>query len=227
MRMRRRHNLQPRMERCDAIWIRQPETYLGNWRSLMPGADTLHVEIGCGKGKFTVETAKANPNMLLIAVEKVPDAMVVAMELAQREGVSNVYFVSGDAANLNDMFAPGEIDRIYLNFSDPWPRKKNAKRRLTHRAFLARYARVLPLGGRIDIKTDNQSLFTFTLEELADCGLYGVGAVTRDLHAHGPVGIMTGYEERFFQEGKPICRCEAVVTACPPEEDTHENTDCG
>ncbi|MEA4964372.1 MAG: tRNA (guanosine(46)-N7)-methyltransferase TrmB [Oscillospiraceae bacterium] len=210
MRMRKKPNLLPRMERCASVLIREPEALRGNWRSLLPDAETLHVEIGCGKGKFTVETAKANPALLLIAVEKVPDAMVVATELAVRENVKNVFFVDGDAANLEDFFSPGEIDRIYLNFSDPWPRKKNAKRRLTYHAFLQRYARVLCPGGRLDIKTDNQNLFTFTLEELETSGLFTVQNITRNLHEHGPMGIMTGYEEKFYELGTPICRCEAV-----------------
>ena len=218
MRMRRRSNCQPRMERCEAVWIREPEQLQNNWRSLMPEAKELHVEVGCGKGKFTVETAKENPDVLLIAIEKVPDALVVAMEMAIRDGVKNVFFISGDAMNLCDIFGYGEVDRIYLNFCDPWPRKKNAKRRLTYHTFLRRYAWVLKEQGQIHFKTDNAKLFEFSLEEFeaTDYTLYNV---TRDLHKDGPVGIMTGYEERFYELGTPINRCEAVVGQRPAEDD--------
>ena len=98
MRMRKKPNLHPRMDRCEAVWIREPKTLQGKWRSLMPEAKELHVEVGCGKGKFTVELAKSRPDVLLVAIEKVPDSLVVAMELAVREGVKNVFFISEDAA---------------------------------------------------------------------------------------------------------------------------------
>lgn len=217
MRMRRRSNLAPRMERCESVWVRDAKALCGSWRSLMPEARELHLEVGCGKGKFTVETAKANPDVLLIAIEKVPDALVVAMELAIREGVKNVFFITEDAAELCEIFARGEIDRIYLNFCDPWPRKKNAKRRLTYHSFLDKYAWVLAEGGRVDFKTDNAKLFEFSLEEFAACG-WQLRCVTRNLHEHGVVGIMTGYEERFYELGTPINRCEAYPAVRPAEK---------
>lgn len=105
----------------------------------MPGARELRVELGCGKGRFTAETAKAEPDVLLIAVEKVPDAMVVAMERVRDAGLTNVFFIDADAALLPELFAPGEVDRIYINFCDPWPSKRHAKRRLTHGNFLKLY----------------------------------------------------------------------------------------
>ena len=132
MRMRRRNNLEPRMNACESVWIHEPEALRGNWRSLMPGCRELRVEVGCGKGKFTVETAAAEPDVLLIAIERVPDALVLAMESAIRMGLKNVFFVSLDAANIDAFFADDEIDLLYINFCDPWPRKKNAKRRLTY-----------------------------------------------------------------------------------------------
>ena len=136
MRMRRRNNLAPRMEACESVWIHEPEALRGNWRSLMPGCRELRVEVGCGKGKFTVETAEAEPDVLLIAIERVQDALVLAMEAAIRKGLKNVFFVSLDAANIDQFFADDEIDLLYINFCDPWPRKKNAKRRLTYHTFL-------------------------------------------------------------------------------------------
>ena len=118
----------------------------------------------------------------------------------------------GDAALLPDMFASGEVDRLYINFCDPWPKSNQKKRRLTHGNFLKQYRRVLADGGQIHFKTDNAKLFEFTLEELQALEL-PTRAVTRDLHADGPVGIMTGYEEKFYALGTPIHRCEVV---CKP-----------
>ena len=218
MRMRRRNNLAPRMEACEPVWIHEPEQLRGNWRSLMPQARELRVEVGCGKGKFTVETAAAEPDVLLIAIEKVPDALVLAMESAMRMGLKNVFFVSLDAYNIDEFFADDEIDLLYINFCDPWPRKKNAKRRLTYHTFLEKYKKVLKLGGQIHFKTDNAKLFEWSLPEMESCYLE-LRNVTRDLHANGPVGIMTGYEEKFYGLGTPINRVEAVVVTKQPRPD--------
>ena len=165
MRMRRKKNLIPRMEACADWLIREPQTLRGHWRSLLPGAQALRVELGCGKGRFTCETAAAEPEVLFVAVERVPDAMVMAMERARDLGLRNVFFVDADAAGLPDFFAPGEVDRLYINFCDPWPTKRHAKRRLTHRNFLLKYRQVLPDGGEIHFKTDNAGLFAFSVEE--------------------------------------------------------------
>ena len=219
MRMRRMRNLEPRTEKCGAYRIGEPDAHKGTWRELMPGCRELWVEVGCGKGKFTAETAQANPEVLLIAVERCREAMVVAMEKAQAMGLSNVFFIDMDVANMEDIFAPGEIDRLFINFPDPWPRKKNAKRRLTYRTFLEKYCHVVRENGEIHFKTDNAPLFEFSLEEFAACGLE-VKNLTRDLHKDGIVGIMTGYEEKFYGLGTPINRCEVVCKpfVLPPEE---------
>ena len=214
MRMRKKPNLEPRMDACAQWWIQNPAEKKGQWRSLLPGCTELWVELGCGKGKFTVDTAQANPNMLVIAVERCREAMVMAMEKARDKKLTNVFFVDMDVANLEDCFAPGEIDGIYLNFPDPWPRKKNAKRRLTFRAFLRMYSRVLRPAGEIHFKTDNAGLFEFSLEEFASLNLE-LKNVTRNLHENGPVGIMTGYEEKFYALGTPINRCEVVTYPIP------------
>ena len=218
MRMRRMRNLEPRMEKCSAYRIAEPAARKGAWRELMPGARALWVELGCGKGKFTAETAQANPDVLLIAVERCREAMVVAMEKAKAMGLNNVFYIDMDVAGIEDIFAPGEIDRLFINFPDPWPRKKNAKRRLTHRAFLDKYCRVVQEGGEIHFKTDNAPLFEYSVEEFAACGLE-VKSLTRDLHKDGIVGIMTGYEEKFHGLGTPINRCEVVCKPfqLPPE----------
>lgn len=210
MRMRKKKNLVPRMERCDAVHIKDGLSMRGHWRDLMPGAAALHLELGCGKGRFTVETARQHPEILFIAVEKVADALVVAMERAMKEELKNVFFLVGDAAALPELFAPGEVDRIYINFCDPWPPKRQAKRRLTHHNFLALYRQVLAEGGQIHFKTDNDPLFAFSLEEFPQAG-FALSEVTRDLHADGPQGVMTDYEAKFYEEGVTINRCVAEM----------------
>lgn len=212
MRMRRMRNLEPRMEKCAAYRIEEPAQHKGTWRNLKPDATALWVEVGCGKGKFTAETAQANPDVLLIAVERCREAMVVAMEKAKSLGLTNVFYIDMDVAAIEDIFAAGEIDRLFINFPDPWPRKKNAKRRLTHRSFLDKYCRVVRENGEVHFKTDNAPLFEYSVEEFAACGLE-VKNLTRDLHKDGVVGIMTGYEEKFHALGTPINRCEVV---CKP-----------
>ena len=212
MRMRRMRNLEPRMEKCAAYRIEDPAALKGNWRSLKQDASALWVEVGCGKGKFTAETAQANPDVLMIAVERCREAMVVAMEKAQAMGLKNVFYIDMDVANIEEIFDGGEIDRLFINFPDPWPRKKNAKRRLTYRTFLDKYCRVIKLGGEIHYKTDNAPLFEFSVEEFGASGLQ-VNNLPRNLHENGIVGIMTGYEEKFHALGTPINRCEVV---CKP-----------
>ena len=226
MRMRKKKNLAPRMEACGAYLIRDPFALRGRWRELMPEARELRVELGCGKGGFTVGTAAAEPEVLLIAVERCREAMVVAMEKARDMGLTNVYYIDMDVSNIEDIFAPGEIDRLFINFPDPWPRKKNAKRRLTHRSFLNKYCRVVRQGGEFHFKTDNAPLFAFSLEEFAACGLE-VKNLTFDLHKDGIVGIMTGYEEKFHSLGTPINRCEVVCKPffLPPEEKKQPETE--
>ncbi len=219
MRMRRMKNLEPRMEKCAALRIPEPARMKGSWRQLKPGCTALWVEVGCGKGKFTAETAQANPDALLIAVERCREAMVVAMEKALSMGLTNVFYIDMDVEKIEEIFAPGEMDRLFINFPDPWPRKKNAKRRLTHRGFLDKYCRTVKEGGEIHFKTDNAPLFEFSVEEFHACGLQ-VNNLTRDLHANGIVGITTGYEEKFHALGTPINRCEVVCKpfVLPPEE---------
>ena len=210
MRMRKKKNLIPRMERCGDFLIRDPYDRRGKWRELMPQAREVRLELGCGKGRFTAGTAAAEPDVLFIAVEMVPDAMVVAMERCVNAGLANVYFVDANADQLPYFFAPGEIDRIYLNFSDPWPSNRHAKRRLTHGNFLKLYRQVLKMGGQIYFKTDNQGLFEFSVEEIPNFG-FTLSEVTRDLHANGPVGVMTDYEAKFYEQGQPINRLVAIM----------------
>ena len=210
MRMRKKKNLIPRMDRCSALLIRDPYDRRGRWHELMPQAREVRLELGCGKGRFTAGVAAAEPDVLFIAVEMVPDAMVVAMERCARAGRTNVFFVDANADQLPMFFAPEEIDRIYLNFSDPWPGNRHAKRRLTHGNFLRLYRQVLKMGGQIHFKTDNQPLFEFSVEEIPQFG-FTLSEVTRNLHENGPVGVMTDYEAKFYEQGMPINRLVATM----------------
>ena len=210
MRMRKKPNLLPRMERASAVLTAEPEVLRGRWLASFPGHAHLHLELGCGKGGFTCAAAAAMPDTLLAAVAKVPDAMVVAMERAVEAGLTNVRFLDTDALRLPELFAPGEVERIYINFCDPWPKKKQFKRRLTAPGFLELYRQVLAPGGEIWFKTDNLPLFDWSCETMEASG-FRLSEVTRDLHANGPVGIMTDYEKKFYGEGKPICRLVARI----------------
>lgn len=225
MRMRKKKNLVPRMERCAAVWIKTPQDYKGHWRELMPEASELRLELGCGKGKFTFETAAQHPDKLFVAVERVPDAMVIGMEQAVSMGLKNLFFLDGDAAVLTDYFAPDEIDLIYINFCDPWPGNKHVRRRLTHPDMLKGYRAVLKDGGEIHFKTDNHDLFEWSVFQFPKAG-YTLSEVTRDLHQNGICGVMTGYEEKFHALGTPINRCVGTKGELPEpsiEEEPAEN----
>lgn len=211
MRMRKRHNLAPRMEKCADLMIPDCTAHRGRWLEDIPGFERLYVELGCGKGRFTADTAAEMPGTLLLAVEKVPDAMIIAMERIRERGLANVRFIDGDAAALPQMLAPGEAARIYINFCDPWPKSRDAKHRLTFPGFLRLYADVLPLGGEIHFKTDNTPLFSWSLEQFENEG-WALSEKTNDLHANGPVGVMTDYEAKFHAQGFPINRVVAVKT---------------
>jgi len=216
MRMRKKPNLAPRMERCADILIADPAEMRGKWLELKPNARQIWLEIGCGKGRFTAQTAAANPDVLYIAIERVPDAMVIAMERCKEMGLTNAFFVDGDAALLRDYFAPEELDRLFINFCDPWPSHKHARRRLTHVNFLVLYRGILKTGGQIHFKSDNRDLYEYSLFQFPKAG-YELSEVTRNLHEHGICGIMTDYEEKFHNMGTPINRCVGTKLAMDPE----------
>ena len=212
MRMRKKPNLIPRMERCTAVLIQSPEPLRGRWREEYTDYREIHLELGCGKGRFTCGQALSEPEVLLLALEKVPDAMVVAMERVTEQKIPNVRFLDRDAMCLPDLFAPGEVDRLYINFCDPWPKSRDAKLRLTAPGFLRLYADVLPVGGEIHFKTDNTALFDWSVGRFREEG-WELRELTHDLHANGPVGIMTDYEAKFHEQGMKINRLAAVRTA--------------
>ena len=220
MRMRKKPNLAPRMERCSDILISDPAQMRGKWCELKPDAIQIWLEIGCGKGRFTAQTAAANPDVLYIAIERVPDAMVIAMERCKEMGLTNVYFVDGDAALLRDYFSPDELDRLFINFCDPWPSHKHARRRLTHVNFLVLYRGILKEGGQIHFKSDNKDLYEYSLFQFPKAG-YELSEVTRNLHEHGICGIMTDYEEKFHNMGTPINRCVGTKLHLDPEPEFH------
>ncbi len=177
----------------------------------MPECRALWLELGCGKGRFTLSTAQHNPDALLLAVEKVEDAMVIAMERAYDAEAENIRFISMDALDLRNVFAPQEIERIFINFCDPWPKSRDAKHRLTAPDFLRSYADLLPLGGQIHFKTDNRPLFDWSLEQFEAEG-WALGEVTNDLHKNGVCGDMTDYEAKFYSQGVSINRLVATKT---------------
>lgn len=209
MRMRKKKHCSERMEKCAELWIKEAEALKGEWKNEFGNDNPIHIEIGCGKGNFVAGMAQLHPDINYVAIEKVEDVIVLAMEKVQSAQLENVRFISIDADRLADFFQKGEICRIYLNFSDPWPKKKQAKRRLTHKNFLDIYRSVLSIGDKICFKTDNRALFEFSLNSFADED-FKLSNITFDLHASGFEGnVMTEYEQRFSEQGMPIYRLEA------------------
>ena len=205
MRIRKKPNLAARMEKCRHLLISDPETLRGRWLNEF-GYSELHIELGCGKGRFTVDTAKADPYVLIVALEKSADAMITALERAAAESLQNVRFLNVLVDNIADYFAPGEVSRIYLNFCDPWPSNRHVNRRLTSRLFLDLYSRTLRPDGELLFKTDNLPLFKFSLREFERAG-FEILEVEYDLHKDGAAGVMTDYEIKFHNQGMPIYKC--------------------
>ena len=207
MRMRKKRHREERMARCADIWIQSE--YRGNWSAAFGRAAPIHIEIGCGKGRFITETALRHPEINFVAVEKCSDVLLLAMEKTKLLEIPNIRFLRADASGLTELFAPGEAERIYLNFSDPWPKASNAKRRLTAPTFLEQYRQVLCPGGSIHMKTDNRNLFVYSVNTLQEAG-FELRNVTYDLHKDGTWdGIITEYEASFMEQNLPIHRLEA------------------
>ncbi len=210
MRMRKKPNMPQRIEKCGDVHIANPESYRAKWLEMFPEYKALHLEIGCGRCRFTAETALMMPETLFVAVERVPEVLIIGMERAVRERIPNIRFIETDAAKLNGILAPGEADRIYINFCDPWPNNGHKKRRLTHEGFLNIYKDILCAGGALHFKTDNDDLFDYSLGQFTKSG-FELFDVTRNLHEFGPVGIMTDYEMKFYEQGVSINRCVAKI----------------
>ncbi|MBQ3038420.1 MAG: tRNA (guanosine(46)-N7)-methyltransferase TrmB [Clostridia bacterium] len=209
MRMRKKKHCSERLEQCSQLWIKEPEQYKGKWSEIFGNDNPIHIEIGCGKGQFICGMAQNNPDINYIAIDVVPDVLVLALEKATRSELENVRLIIADAGKLCDYFEYDEIKQIYLNFSDPWKKSRQAKRRLTHKNFLDIYKKLLKNGNLICFKTDNKALFEFSLNSFAQEN-FKMQNITLDLHNSKFEGnVMTEYEERFSSQGFPIYRLEA------------------
>jgi len=188
--------------------VHEEETRAGSWHEIFGNDHPIHIEIGMGKGKFIMALAKANPDINYVGIEKYSSVLIRAIEKMEQEEtpLDNLCFIRMDAENITKVFAKDEVARIYLNFSDPWPKDRHAKRRLTSKEFFARYHQILAADGRVEFKTDNRPLFDFSVESVKEAG-WNLDVVTYDLH-HDEVlvqgNVMTEYEERFSAMGNPI-----------------------
>lgn len=222
MRMRRKKHLDERLDACSDIIISmyreernfsasvQQKDYI-NIEKLFGNKNPIYLEIGCGKGKFASELAKNNPEINIIAVEKTSNVIVEAAERAKSEGVTNLKFLLGPAEYLPIFIKDKSVSRIYLNFSCPFPKKRYASHRLTHKNFLEIYKNIMNDTAEIHQKTDNTHFFEFSIEQLTQSG-FALKNVTFDLHSSGfEDNIMTEYEERFTKEGLNIYRLEAYL----------------
>lgn len=188
--------------------VHEPEKQNGNWQKIFGNNNPIHIEIGMGKGRFLMDMARIHPSINYVGIEKYSSVLLRAIQKMEREEcpLPNVRFIRMDAEAIEAVFSREEVDRIYLNFSDPWPKDRHAKRRLPSREFLARYDKILKKDGWLEFKTDNEALFRFALEELEPGGWKALG-ISYDLHHDKEMGkdnVMTEYEERFSSLGNPI-----------------------
>ena len=226
MRMRKKKHGAERIEACGEYLLKTKEEIE---EFLMKNGEKRRclLEIGCGKGSFALAASSRWREYPFLALERFSDVALLALEKAKGAGAdpAGLRFLIADAKTLPELLHEGSVERIYLNFSDPWPKKGYAKRRLTHRGFLEMYKKLLRPGGRICFKTDNEALFSFSLEEFAATG-YRVEKVTDDLHTSplNAENIPTEYEKNFSEKGFPIHYCEAVCEVTPSEKaDLPEN----
>lgn len=210
MRVKKKKHGEQRLADCGNIVVKDFKTAGNTSQTLFGNSNPLRLEIGCGKGDFIVGTAAAEPDVNFLAIERISDVLVTAAEKVKKSELTNVRVCCLDAKELADIFINGSIDRIYLNFSDPWPKSKHAKRRLTYRTFLEIYKKILKPNGAVYFKTDNRDLFDFSVEEFTEFGLR-LEKLTYDLHnsEFSEGNIMTEYEKRFSSMGVPINRVEA------------------
>ena len=224
MRLRRKPWIDEAIKDYDSfLHLDGAEAYKGNWRKLFANPDApLWVELGTGKGNFISQMAVLHPEINFIGIEIQVGVLYYAGKKCAEAEVHNVQLLRFDVAKLEDIFAAGEVDRFFINFCDPWPKSRHAKRRLTYRTFLDRYARLLKDGGQVCFKSDNAGLFDFTLDEFRACG-WPLSEVTYDLH-HSDIlnEAMTEYEAKFSAKGQPIFHCTATR---PVEVRAHGNED--
>lgn len=192
--------------------VQEPETKKGMWKKVFHNENPIYIEIGMGKGQFITRMAIENPDINYIGIEKYSSVLVRAIEKIEQMEINNLIFVRMDAEHIGEVFDKDEIDNIYLNFSDPWPKDRHAKRRLTSKEFFSRYDKILIETGKVEFKTDNRILFDFSLEEVAIAG-WKIEACTFDLHHDDFLNrknIMTEYEEKFSSQGHPIYKLIAA-----------------
>ena len=190
----------------------EPEGMAGTWSQVFGNSNPVHIEIGMGKGRFITTLAGMNPDINYVGIEKYSSVLLRAVEKQDELCLPNLRFIRMDAENITSVFGKEEVDRIYLNFSDPWPKDRHAKRRLTSRQFFARYDEILKSTGRVEFKTDNRPLFDFSVEEVNEAG-WKLSVCTYDLHNDEKLvegNVMTEYEERFSSQGNPICKLVAI-----------------
>lgn len=188
--------------------IKEAEKTKGLWRDLFGNDNPIHIEVGMGKGRFLMTMAERSPEINYIGIERYTSVLLRAIQKMEENPLPNLVFLCMDAADLTQVFGEGEVAKIYLNFSDPWPKDRHARRRLPSREFLARYDKILTRDGRLEFKTDNRALFDFAVEELEPAG-WKAEKITYDLHADEEMmqgNVMTEYEERFSSVGNPICK---------------------
>jgi tRNA (guanine-N7-)-methyltransferase len=208
MRLRNKPWAKDRIAQFPHIVIPNPQDYKGRWNEIFGNDNPIHIEVGTGKGKFITEMAKSNPSINYIGIELYDSVIVSALDRIIETNIPNVKLLNQNAKDLTEFFAKGDVERVYLNFSDPWPKKRHAKRRLTHRTFLKIYEEILINGGEIHFKTDNQGFFEYSLISFSEYGLL-LKFISLDLHNSDFQGnIMTEYEEKFSQKGNRIYRCE-------------------
>lgn len=191
--------------------IQTPQDYKGKWRELFQNDAPLHIEIGMGKGQFIHQLASENPDINYIGIEKFSSVLYRALKKREETDLDNLFFLRIDAEIIDEVFDTNEVDRIYLNFSDPWPKDRHAKRRLTSPDFLNHYHNILSPAGEIMFKTDNRPLFDYSVETISETKPWKLKDVTYDLH-HSEFlegNIMTEYESRFVSLGYPIHRLVA------------------
>ncbi|MFX3618108.1 MAG: tRNA (guanosine(46)-N7)-methyltransferase TrmB [Sporolactobacillus sp.] len=210
MRVRHKPWAKSKLDRYPDLVIQNPKMCSGEWYEVFGREAPLHVEIGTGKGKFITEMAARYPEINFIGIELNESIIVSALDRCLEAEVSNLRLIHADARMLTDFFAENEVDVIYLNFCDPWPKSRHEKRRLTYSAFLAQYEYVLKSNGVIQLKTDNQGLFEYSLESFSKYG-FVLSMISLDLHHSGDQdNVLTEYEEKFSGKGQRIYRCRAT-----------------
>ncbi|CAH0346825.1 tRNA (guanosine(46)-N7)-methyltransferase TrmB [Bacillus sp. CECT 9360] len=209
MRLRNKPWAEERLKEYPNYLIQQPDSHKGKWKEVFANDHPLYIEVGTGKGRFITEMAKAHPDVNFIGIELAKNVIVSALDRLIEAELPNVKLMNVNANDLRDFFGKGDVSRVYLNFSDPWPKKRHEKRRLTYETFLQVYEDILPDNGEIHFKTDNQGLFESSLMSISRYGML-LTYVSLDLHNSDFEGnIMTEYEERFSQKGNRIYRLEA------------------